>query len=170
MSPTKPTPGKVSKSIKMYQPSCSFRSYINSSFYGPKKEGSDFNIGSKNNSMIVDDTHQLEPSNNEYRVDTKNGQEKDLNNSFTYSNTSPRSLYSKMQKKSTQNLGLRKYSRMEGLNKSQDYTVGSQSAKSFVQETHNKNLNQSNFDYNDVEIEFADLGGPSAGAKDSNQK
>ena len=120
--------------------------------------------------MIVDDAHQLEPVNNEYQADTKNQQEKDLNNSFTYSNTSPRSLYSKMQKKSTQNLGLRKYSRMEGLNKSQDYACGSQSAKSFVHEASNKNLNQSNLEYNDVEIEFTDFDGPAGVYKNSNQK
>ena len=69
---------------------------------------------SKNNSMIVDDKSMNSDYNN-----SKILEKKDLNGSFNYSNTSPRSLYSKM-KKSVQNMK-RDMNAVNGmLNKSQN--------------------------------------------------
>ena len=119
-------------------------SQINYYNFNSKIEKETKNI--KNNSVIIEEKDLL---NSDYQNTNQEEAKKDLDGSFTYSNTSPRSLYSKM-KKSTQNIRRKMYTSNGTLNQSHSLIEN----ESMWMNKDDNLLNQTQNQYQDVELDF----------------
>lgn len=84
------------------------------------------------------------------------GGKQELNTSMAYSNTSPRSLYSKMTKQTSNILKVGDHQKTGLLDQSYDASEKHTGSHSFVQGSDNDILETSNNEYKEVELEFVD--------------